>query len=73
MKIVNVTISPWDFDIEVTAEIDSGEPRTWDDPGYEAYAEINSARVGGVDVYAMLNATQVERMEHYVLRAFDLV
>lgn len=73
MKTVNVTISPWDFDMEVTADVDGGQTRTWDDPAFDPIADIGSVRIGGVNVYDMLNAAQLERIEHYVLRAFDLV
>jgi hypothetical protein len=67
-----VTVSPWGFEIEVHADIDRGEPRTWEHPGSEPYAVVERALVGGVDIYDMLATSQLLRLEESILRALDL-
>ena len=66
------TVRPWGFYVEVTADLDPGEPMTWDHPGHGASAIVESASIGGVDVYAMLDNEQLARLEEHVLRAEGL-
>lgn len=72
LELVQVTLSPWGFDIEVTACIDHGEPATPDHPGWPAECSVEAAWVGKVNIYDMLNDVQLERLEREVMRACDL-
>lgn len=68
----HATVSPWGFDINITFEFDPGEPDTWEHPGYAPYAVIESAHVGGVNVYDMLTNEQLARLEEHALRAMGV-
>ena len=52
-------------DIELVCEIywQRGEPKTWDDPGYPDQADLQSARVAGVEIISILSADQIEEIE----------
>lgn len=62
------TVSPWDFEMEVKADVDPGESMTFDHPGSPAMADIFHVYVGGVDILEMLSKEQVKRLEDHVLR-----
>jgi hypothetical protein len=49
--------------MQVTAEVDPGERRTWDEPGYPAEAILITAEVGGVDVMSILSQEQQTAIE----------
>ena len=72
LQLIDVTVCPWGFGIEVTACIDHGEPATPEHPGWPLECSIEAARVGGVNIYDMLSDGQLERLEDAVLRACDL-
>jgi hypothetical protein len=72
LELIDLTVSPWGFNIEVTACLDHGEPATYEHPGWPPECSIESARVGGVNVYDMLDNWQLTRLEEAVLRACDL-
>lgn len=72
LQIIEITVSPWDFDIEVLAIVDHGEPATWDHPGWPLDCSLGAARIGGVNVYDMLTDAQLTRLEEAVMRACDL-
>ena len=72
MRTIELTISPWEFAIDVTACIDPGEPATWDHPGAGPECVIEQARIAGVNVYDMLDNWQLTRLEQAVIRACDL-
>jgi hypothetical protein len=63
MKIITTTINYMGIEIEVTAEVDAGEARTWDEPGYPAEAVLMTAEVGGVDVMSILSQEQQTAIE----------
>jgi hypothetical protein len=66
------TVSPWGFDMDVFAEVEPGERPAFDSPGYEPYCIVESVRVGGVEVYPMLDDTQMLRIEAAVMRGLGL-
>ena len=72
MQTIELTVSPWQFDIDVTACVDPGEPATWDHPGWEPNCVIEQARVNGVSIFDMLDNGQLTRIEEAVMRACDL-
>lgn len=72
LELVDLTVSPWGFDIEVTASLDHGEPATHDHPGWPPECCIEAARVNGVNIMEMLYPGQLIRLEDAVLRACDL-
>ena len=72
MQTIELTVSPWQFAIDVTACIDPGEPATWDHPGAGPECVIEQARVNGVSIFEMLYPGQLIRLEDAVLRACDL-
>lgn len=72
MRTIELTVSPWQFDIDVTACVDPGESATWDHPGYGPECVIERASIAGVNVYDMLDNWQLTRLEEAVLRACDL-
>lgn len=63
MRIIKTTISYMGIEMEVTAEVDSGEARTWDEPGCPAEAILISADVGGVDLMSILSQYQQTAIE----------
>jgi len=63
MRIIKTTISYLGIEMEVTAEVDPGEARTWDEPGCPAEAILISADVGGVDVMSILSQDQQTAIE----------
>ncbi len=65
-------VKPWGFDIDVEVDIDEGEPPTLHHPGAEPYCVILSAKVGGVEIYEMLDNAQLIRLEQAVMRACNL-
>jgi hypothetical protein len=72
MQTIELTVSPWQFDIDVTACVDPGEPATRDHPGWEPNCVIEQARVNGVSIFDMLDNWQLTRLEEAVMRACDL-
>lgn len=44
-----------------------GSQQTWTDPGYPACAEIDSVKVGGVEILDMLSNHQRESIETLIL------
>lgn len=72
MQTIELTVSPWQFAIDVTACIDPGEPATWDHPGAVPECVIERASIAGVNVYDMLDNWQLTRLEEAVMRACDL-
>ena len=65
-------VSPWGFDMDVFAEVEPGSRPTFDDPGCAAYCVVESVRIGGVEVYRMLDNDQIERIEDAIIRSLDL-
>lgn len=61
-------VSPWDFEMQIKADIDSGEPMTFDHPGAAPCCDIFHVYVGGVDILEMLSEAQMRRIEDHVLR-----
>lgn len=45
-------------------EFDSGEPATYDHPGYPATAEIHSITHNGIEMIGMLRKSVIEHIEH---------
>lgn len=65
-------VRPWGFDIDVDFELDEGELPGPLNPGVEPYCVILSAKVGGIEVYEMLDNAQLMRLEAAVMRACNL-
>lgn len=77
LDLHTLTVSLYGFEMEVDVEVDAGEPPRFDsydggDPGWPAEAILLACRVGGVNVYDMLDNDQLSRIEEAVLRALDL-
>ena len=69
---MSVTVTPWDFPVEVFFDFDEGEPPTLTSPGCEPFCVILETHVGGVDIYEMLHEHQILRLEEAVLRAMGV-
>lgn len=69
------TVSPYDFNMDCTFEYTEGEPLVmWGDyphPGSPAYCVLIACRVGGVDIYEMLDDKQIERIEALLLEEME--
>lgn len=65
-------VNPWGFDMDVEVELDEGEPPGPMNPGVDPFVIVLSVKVGGVEVYEMLNDTQLLRIEAAVGRACGL-
>jgi len=64
-------VSPWDFEMDVRADVYPAEPMTADHPAAPPLADIFHVFVGGVDILEMLSKAQIERLEDHVLRTLD--
>ncbi len=69
------TVNVWGFKMEVGYDFYEAEPEIrWGDfphTGSPAYAEIDSVKVGGVEVFEMLTGQQLARIEEAVLAEFQ--
>ena len=62
------TLDIWGFAMEVSADVDPGEPMTFDHPGAAPMADVIHVHVGGVDIVEMLSKAQIDRIEEHILR-----
>ena len=67
-----ILVRPWGFDMDVEVELDEGEPPGPLNPGVDPFIIVLSVKVGGVEIYEMLNDTQLLRIEAAVGRACGL-
>ena len=63
-----VTLNPWSFDIDCVFEFYPGEPAIGGSTDYAHPCTPNNCQliasfVGGVDIYAMLDGDQIDRLE----------
>lgn len=65
-------VKPWGFDIDVDFELDEGELPGPLNPGVDPFVIILSAKVGGVEIYEMLDDAQLLRLEAAVGRACNI-
>lgn len=69
-------VSPWGFRMEVEYDYQPGErsinwPTDLAHPGSPANAVLVSCKVGGVEIYDMLDSDQIERIEEAVLEQLE--
>lgn len=61
------TISYCGVELDCTYDYTPAEQQTWTDHGYPAMAEISSVKVGGVEIWQMLDNAQIEAIETLIL------
>ena len=66
-------VRPWGFDIEVTYDFEAGEPAIyWPTEhahrGTAPAVFLQTAHVGGVNIFDMLDSEQIKRIEDDILR-----
>jgi hypothetical protein len=69
-------VSPWGFRMEVDYDDQPGEPSIYwpterAHPGSPANAVLLSCKVGGVEIYEMLDSGQIERIEEKILEELE--
>lgn len=70
-----IVVSPFGFDMTVTYEFDPGEREIrWGDnacPGSPASVGVYEVKVGGIDIYEMLNEQQIGSIEAAILEDIE--
>lgn len=65
--LVNFQFDIREVVVDCWLDYESGEPRTWDEPGTDEFIQLHHAFVGGIDIVNLLSDSVITEIEEKAL------